>query len=468
MRKQYEDTEFDSPLKKLDSDFLWKTKQKQDLKNRILTDIELLESQGKHTLAYKKNPRPFVISAVLAATIFISSSFISPTISSVMADVPLLGKIYLSFNDLVGRNLESQKLITTLNETSTSKGIDVSITSAYYDGAIIGVTFNVKGDLKTEKNGNVFGFYEIFDGKEGISDSKEVVYMKPSKNGFVGHIQLSYPKTELPSNTTFPLEFKMVGDKKGSWRFDVPISQLPYETETIDKQIIQENAGVKVKFDSIIVGKASTAINYTATFLIEGKQDQVRLEAYDDTSNEINISQDGIDLETTKEKDKIIVKGRSIIPESLKGKTSYIEVHPKVALSQPDQFVSLNQPTPIEIKANRQRLSVEVENITVKDKSVTVDFQVNNGDKRNWNFMFFKDFARNDITLVKESEKEIYKEPIKHSVETVKKDDLRFRSTFDISKLDDFSQSKYILRVNMGILSANIPVELEKVKIDIN
>ena len=173
MRKQYEDTEFDSPLNDLDSNFMWKTKQKQDLKNRILTDIELLESQGKHKLVYKRNPRPFVVSAVLAATIIISSSFISPTISRVMADVPLLGKIYLSFNDLVGRNLESQKLITALNETSSNKGIDVSITSAYYDGAIIGVTFNVKGDLKTEKNGEVFGFYEIFDGKGGISTVKK-------------------------------------------------------------------------------------------------------------------------------------------------------------------------------------------------------------------------------------------------------------------------------------------------------
>ncbi|WP_225434147.1 DUF4179 domain-containing protein [Peribacillus tepidiphilus] len=468
MKRQFEDTDFDCLLKEVDSHFMWKKKQKQALKNRILTDIENLESQGRNRLAYKRSLRPFVFSAVLAASILISSSFISPAISSVMADVPLLGKIYATFNDLVGRNLESQKLITQLNKTSSSKGIDVSITSAYYDGAVIGVTFNVKGNLKTEKNGKVIGFYEIFDGKEGISDSKELVFMEPSQNGFVGHIQLSYPKTELPSNATFPLEFKRIGDKEGSWRFDVPISQLPFETQKIDKVSIQENAGVQVYFDSIIIGKASTAINYTATFPIEGKHDQVRLEAYDDKGNEINISKDGIDLETIKENDEIIVKGRSIIPESLKGKTTYIEVHPKVVINEQDQFISLNEPTPVEIKASRQNLSVKIEKITVKDKSLIVDFQVNNGDKRDRSFTFFKDFARNDVILVKESEKEIYKQRIKHSVETVNKDELRFRSTFDISKLNEFSLSKYVIRVNLGTLSMNIPVELEKVKIDLN
>ena len=101
-------------------------------------------------------------------------------------------------------------MITELNQNSTYKGVDVSITNAYYDGAVVGVTFSVKGNMKSEEDGSIQGFYEIFDGKSGIPDSKELVYMEPSDNGYLGHIQLSYPKTELPSETTFPLEFKMI------------------------------------------------------------------------------------------------------------------------------------------------------------------------------------------------------------------------------------------------------------------
>lgn len=64
---------------------------------------------------------------------------------------------------------------------------------------------------------------------------------------------------------------------------------------------------------------------------------------------------------------------------------------------------------------------------------------------RNWNFSFFKDFARNDIALVKESEKAIYKEPMKHSIKVIDEKELRFRSTFDIGTVSDFSKDNYVI-----------------------
>ncbi|MGM0904707.1 MAG: DUF4179 domain-containing protein [Bacillota bacterium] len=48
MKKHYEDTEFDHPLKKLNSDLMWDNTKKQELKNRILIDIEHLESKEKN------------------------------------------------------------------------------------------------------------------------------------------------------------------------------------------------------------------------------------------------------------------------------------------------------------------------------------------------------------------------------------------------------------------------------------
>ncbi|MDP1421594.1 hypothetical protein Q8G35_25330 [Peribacillus simplex] len=177
---------------------------------------------------------------------------------------------------------------------------------------------------------------------------------------------------------------------------------------------------------------------------------------------------DGIDLETNKSENHITVKGRTIIPQSLKEKTSYLEIHPKVALHEKNQFVTLEQQTPIEIQSDRQNLSVTVEKMKLKKGNFTVDFQVNDGDMRNWNFSFFKDFARNDITLVKESEKAIYKEPMKHSIKVLDEKELRFRSTFDIGTVSDFSKDNYVIRVNLNSLSANIPLELESVKIDLN
>ena len=437
----------------------------EDVLKSIQRGMNRADSEALKT---KKKTRTVVWSSVAAAMLLVSSSFMSPSMSHVMADVPLVGKVYETFNDSIGRSLQSQELITQIDQTASSKGIDVSITNAYYDGAVVGVAFKAKGKMNIEENGQVAGFYEIFDGTEGISDSKEIVHMEKKDDGYIGHIQLSYPKSELPSDTTFPLEFKNIGGKEGNWRFDVPIKQLPYETVTLNQESSEGLSDVNIHFDSIILGKASTAINYTATFPVQGKHDQVRLEAFDDKGNEINISMDGIDLETTKNDDHITVKGRSIIPQSLTEKTKYLEIHPKVALNENDQFVPLNASTPEEVKAARQNLAVTIEDITVDNHTLAVDFQVNNGSAMNQDFSFFKDFAQHNVILVKEAEKEKYEEPIKHSVKTLQKEKLRFRSTFDISQLDDFDLNTYVMRVGIGSLSINIPVELDDVKLDLD
>ena len=413
-----------------------------------------------------KHLKTYILSA--AAVFFISSSFIFPSLSHVMAEVPLLGKVYTNFNDLVGRNLASQQLITELDEIASYKDIDISVTSAYYDGAIIGVTFNVTGNVKTEDDGRLIGLYEIFGGKEGISDSKELVYMEPAENGYSGHIQLNYPKSKLPADTTFPLEFKGIGSKKGVWKFDIPVKQLAYETLQTNEESSNTTADVKVQFDSIIMGKASTAINYTSTFPSEGKHDQVLLDILDDQGKKVPLLADGIDLESNKSEHQITVKGRTTIPQSLKEKTSYIEIHPKVQLYEKNQFVMLTHQTPIEIRSNRQDLSVTVEKTTLKDKNFIVDFQVNNGDMGNWDFTFFKDFAKNDLSLVEESVKEIHEEPMKHSVKVLDQNTLRFRSTFDIGTVNDFSKETYLIRVNLSALSINMPVELEPIKINLD
>ncbi|MCY9002736.1 hypothetical protein P9443_23055 [Peribacillus frigoritolerans] len=88
-------------------------------------------------------------------------------------------------------------------------------------------------------------------------------------------------------------------------------------------------ANVKVHFDSNIKGKASTAINYTVTFLNEGKYDQVRLEVYNDQGKEIPLFSDSIDLETNKSENHITVKGRTIIPQSRKRKNKLFGNSPK-------------------------------------------------------------------------------------------------------------------------------------------
>ncbi|ELK48528.1 DUF4179 domain-containing protein [Halobacillus sp. BAB-2008] len=275
----------------------------------------------------------------LSATAFIIimfATFAVPSVSHVMAQVPVVGHLYSTFNDSIGRNLASQNLVTELEETATAKDIKVRITSAYYDGAVMGVTVEVKGDVQSDDGARVSGFYEIYQGDESVSDSREIVYFTPIEDGYTGQIQIPYPYESMPEHTTFPLEFLRIGKQEGEWSFDVPVKQLPYNVLSVNKESEDTAASIRVQVDSIIEGKASTAINYTASFPSSEVHNQVRLEAYDDRGREITISMDGIDLETKKENGRLVVKGRSIIPEEIRERTSYIEIYPKVALTGKD------------------------------------------------------------------------------------------------------------------------------------
>lgn len=403
-----------------------------------------------------------------AAVVFLSATFLSPGMSNALAEVPVIGEAYHVFNDIVGRNLTSQHLITELDEKSSDKGIDVVVTSAYYDGAVVGMSFRVEGKVKEDESNKINGFYEIYGGNEAISDSKEIVAMEESGDGYVGQIQLSYPDKELPANTTFPLEFKRIGEKEGSWKFDVPIEQLPYEEMKVNQSRHNEKADVAVQFDSIIEGKASTAINYTGKFPLEGKNDQVRLEVFDDNGEKVNISMDGIDLESYQENEHIFVKGRSIIPENLKKKSDYLEIHPKVAISgEGDHYLQLSDELPVKIESTRQDHVISINSMKVKGDKVSFDFQINNG-RSDRGFVFYQDIARNDVVLVEKSRKEIYEKPLKHSVKVLDKEKHIFRSTFDVSNVKNFNEDNYVVRVSLSTLRGNLPVELEPVKIELN
>jgi hypothetical protein len=279
----------------------------------------------------KRKPRIKVLgmSTAAAAVLFVSSGFFFPSMSNVMAEIPFIAKLYE--HDKVAMNLSSQQLITELNEKASFAGIDVTVTDAYYDGAMIGVTFDVKGDVKGNKE-EVYAFYEIFDRDPIIDETMELVKLLPTDDGFKGHIQLSYPRTELPAETTLPLNFLGIGeiddswkDEQGKWNFDVPIKQLPFETVELGQ--MSEQDGYVVKFDKLIQGNSSNAIEYTVKYPV-GKQ-RVWLELVDDHGNQIIGGTSDAKLEKNTENGTVMEKRRMTIP--LVPDSDFIEVHLKLA-----------------------------------------------------------------------------------------------------------------------------------------
>lgn len=424
-------------------------------KDDVLRAIHLGMEKGDRIKGKKPRFRKYMYFTTAAAITLLSSTLLVPSISHVLAEAPIVGGLYEKFNDVVGRNLESQKLITQLNEKATNKGIDVSITSSYFDGAVVGVTFDVEGKAKKDQEGNLIAFYEIFNGDERISETKEITYLKETKIGWTGHIQISYPYSDLPSDSTLPLTFMSIGEKEGTWKFDVPIKQLSYEKVTLDE--VSSKQDIKVHYDTLIKGNSSAALDYS--FQLPGAKDNISFEILDDKQEPVyETSGDVVDHQ----------KGRVTFLKDIKSVTDYIVVIPEVRFYEEDQFITLNQTTPIKIASDRQELSVNVEQMKVEGDLFIIDVQVNNGDRKGREFMLFQDFARTDVTLVKDSRKGIHEESIEHKIKVLDKKSLRFRSTFNLKNLNDFNPDDYVVRVRLGSLASNLPLELDPVRIDLN
>ncbi|MBS8265440.1 DUF4179 domain-containing protein [Mesobacillus boroniphilus] len=265
-------------------------------------------------------------SVAAAAVLFVASGFMVPSVGNVMADIPFLAKLYE--HDKVAGNLASQQLITELNEKATFDGIDVRVTNAYYDGAIIGVTFDVKGEVKGDED-EIYAFYEIFDRDPNIEETMELVKLMPAEGGYKGHIQLSYPRAELPAETTLPFNIIGIGeikdswkDEQGKWNFDVPVSQLPFETAELGQ--VSEYGDYRITFEKLITGNSSTAIEYTMSYP-EAVQ-RVMLDLFDDKGEQIIGGTSDAKIEKKIKNGTVTEKRRKTIP--MVPDSDYIEIRP--------------------------------------------------------------------------------------------------------------------------------------------
>lgn len=156
MKRQYEDTDFDSSLKKLNSDLMWKTKQKQELKNRILTDIEKLDSQEKNKnpilstrikkvslirkLAYSS------IASIILFGLFISSAFVSPVMAEVVSKIPFLSSI-----------INTKSIGPIIDEELSERGYKVRGPSINYPNKMITISVDGSNQYYKSVKGEIEG-----------------------------------------------------------------------------------------------------------------------------------------------------------------------------------------------------------------------------------------------------------------------------------------------------------------------
>ncbi|WP_243525111.1 DUF4179 domain-containing protein [Bacillus pseudomycoides] len=432
-------------------------------KQELNLSIQQGMARAKAEKPVKKIDKRRKIALVTAASICIGvlgSGFVFPQMSRVLAEVPIIGKIYSHFHDTIGQNLSASKLVTELNQQAVSNGISVTMNSVYYDGGRIGITFKVDNPDDVEiKNTFANGFYYDFklvddSPKWGRSASFDG---KITKDGWFGNIHIDYPEKELPKNTTLPITITSIGDTKGVWKFDIPVKQLENKMINPQQSVSSEDKEHTFNFEKITLGKESVAIDYKAMYPLVGENDLARIEKVtDDKGNEIDFKTSGIEFGREKVGNQIESNERSIfgkIPES----AEFITLHPNVRLSEKPSIQALNQKTPFEIQSTRSDLKIVVNKIQHKKQRLIVQYTLQNADTKHKSMDELINCGE-VMNLMDSSYVDKEFAPIGHVIKgsdmkVLNKEKLQFQATFQLDGeygVKNFSLKDYVLEVEMS------------------
>lgn len=305
MRKQYEDIEFDSTLKKLDSDFLWKVRQKQELKNRILTDIELIESQGKHNQSMfheekvrKKNwtfpVLKYIAVIALVSMITFSSALASPAFANFVTQIPVIGSVFNYFVYDKAYYGAYKDLSTEIGIVEESKDVALIIDQAVYDGNMVTLSFIIKTN---EQFGTLPKFENLPIVQGDFSNtSYDVKYVKDV--GYVGVMTLSMfednrktvniawkPKAISSDNRTL----------QGDWAFKFSLNEIPNTSIPINQEVSKN--GVTVRLIEARKTDVNLSITYSqvidASLLESWEAVEAELYAIDNIGNEYKVPYNG-------------------------------------------------------------------------------------------------------------------------------------------------------------------------------
>ncbi|MGM0840007.1 MAG: DUF4179 domain-containing protein [Bacillota bacterium] len=447
---------------------------KEEVFEAISTGIQ----EGRKQKVRKKTAKISATFTTAAASMVLVSGFLFAPVNNALAKLPVLGGIYEKVGSDIGKELYFSDKVTEVNQAATSNGVAVTITSTYYDGNVIGVTFKAKGDDLSiehmdEGNRPVSGYsYHLFDGKDQNQWGSGSSGLKKDGDEFIGSIEFYRDGKEPPENFTLPLTFTHMADVNGTWTFDVPVKRITSETLQTDARTESPDGEFEMQVTSITKGKATTTLEYSYT--VESRKDTLNLTVYDDLGN--RLSKSSAETLNIKEIDGDYHKTvRELFTSKLSDKAQSLKVQADMERVDEDGINSLKDSPPFQVKSPRFGYQVTVQDIQIAKGKVTVDFTIDNIKEEQFRFDILENFAQfvqmipsKDIKRNAKNELD-YNDMLKHMIrsadtKTVDRDALRFQSTFTLPK--DAGLEDYSLIVPFETLSCNDkPIEMKPFEI---
>ncbi|MGX1194492.1 DUF4179 domain-containing protein [Metabacillus sp. SLBN-84] len=425
-------------------------------------DIMAAVSRGIHAGKQQKKKKMFASAGVLsgsAAAIILGTGFFFAPVNGVLASVPLIGSLYEPFSSFtIGKELASAGLVNELNEKAESGGISVTLTSAYYEGNVVGITFKAEGenlpkDWKEGPNEPASGYsLSLFDGKESSqwAGSHSLV---ETEEGYTGAAEYYLGEKKLPSDFTLPVTFTSIAGKKGDWRFDIPLKRIEPEVLAVNR--VSKSGSESVTIQSVAKGKATTVIEYKT--VLSNEYDHLSFKIEDAGGKELfPVSSEVIRSE--KKDGMTVTDWRVLYTDDLLKNTDVLTVLPVIERDEPPASAKLSPSLVVE--SSRFGYQLRVEQMKKDGDQLIVDYHLANASGEKFKKDVFYNFAEgvsigNTETLIngKISKAADQKE-------------LRFQSVYEIPSETDLND--LTLSVPFGVLSMNRPSEkMEPIKVEL-
>lgn len=418
-----------------------------------------------------------------AASVVLASGFVFSPVNTVLAEVPLIGKLYEQLNFDIGKELAASNLVTEINQKATSNGVDVTVTSAFYDGNVIGVTIEAEGeDLSLEamdKERSPEAGYSISGSdKEQLPGSRSG--LKKVKDGtYVAALEFELQEKELPKNYTLPLTFNLMANKKGTWRFNIPVTQLPVEKIKLDTAASSDNGAHAIKLKSLSIGKATATLGYTTSHPVDGIEERVNMKVLDDRGRRVPLRGNG--SVKINENETLITKQSEVQLGKIEDDVKYLMVYPEVVRRELLLTEPLNQTFPFEVNSLNSDFKAIVQNVNKKNNELVIDYEIVNVNKTKVNEDGYNQFA-DGINLIQTSkvietdDLQLQYDILSDSPDSfivinkskrLTKDKRIYRTVFDLERVKDFNISDYSIMLPFGNLSKDERINIAPIKVQI-
>ncbi|MFB1050002.1 DUF4179 domain-containing protein [Paraliobacillus sp. JSM ZJ581] len=417
---------------------------KEDVLNAITKGIK----KGRYTKKrYSKQKKILVCcmtTVLMFGIIFLMGWVINPKVNQVLAKVPFIGEIYEKFDDELGVKLAEKNLVTELNQDITKNGVTVELNDVYFDGNIVSIIGQVNGDLKTEE----ISFDVNFENNKGDNDpwlNGKSMDIEQSGDGYDFQWRLEYPHKVIKESFTLPITIHAINNIKGSWNFNIPITQEVNQVLAINQLKEFPNDQIKINIHEINQAQASSTIVFETVSAY--KDDHIDFyKAIDNKGNELFNYENSTRISSSKSGDGYHLTLRKNMESIDKGAES-ITLYPYMEITELPVQKLLNVST-FEMKSKRTALSIKVKNIIKEENKVIIDFQFQ-GLSKKWREDHHFNILLNNLSYsFKLIDNDISNSLVSRSkVKILDKDTNDFQSIFVLenNQVENFSLQKTIL-----------------------